>query len=434
MDTKIKPQTLKGFRDFLGVDSITRSLLIEKIKNIFELFGYEPLETPALEYAETLLGKYGNEADKLLYIFEDRGKRKVGLRYDQTVPLARVVAQYQNLPKPYKRYQIQPVWRGENTQKGRYREFLQCDADIIGDKFPAIADGEILALFWYIYEAIGFQSFQIIVNSRYVLKTIITKALRTDINVLPEKIFLSIVKSLDKLSKKGFEGVQNELLEKNVSKKNIDELFNYIKLMQDINYKQLEKIDNTLYYSLQMAIEKYKVPEKNIKFDPTLSRGLDYYTGLIFEGNVADEKNSLGGGGRYDNLIGKFTGNNVSAVGFAIGFDRTLELAKRKNLITIKKTLTKVMIAVKEDWEKVFPFVLELITDMRKFKIKSELYLNPREKLDKQIKYADRKDIPYVVIIGQDEIKKNSFSLRNMEKNTQQEVRSREELFKILVE
>ncbi len=185
-------QTLKGFRDFLPTDAIMRKRLISKIIEVFEQFGYDPMETPALEYAETLMGKYGEDADKLLYMFEDRGGRKIGMRYDQTVPLARIAAQYQDIPKPFKRYQIQPVWRAENTQRGRYREFLQCDADIIGDTNAAMADAEILALFFNIYNSIGFRDFKIVINSRIVLKSLINQSLgQKDI---PQETFLSGVR------------------------------------------------------------------------------------------------------------------------------------------------------------------------------------------------------------------------------------------------
>lgn len=221
-------QTLKGFRDFLPTDAIIRKNLISKITSVFEQFGYDPLETPALEYAETLMGKYGEDADKLLYMFKDRGGRNVGMRYDQTVPLARIAAQYQDIPKPFKRYQIQPVWRAENTQKGRYREFLQCDADIIGDTNPAMADAEILALFFNIYNKIGFKGFKIVINSRVVLKELISSSLGT--TEVPQEQFLTVVRSIDKLDKIGEEGVRKELLEKRLQ---INRLIPYLKILRN---------------------------------------------------------------------------------------------------------------------------------------------------------------------------------------------------------
>ncbi len=436
-----KPQTLKGFRDFLPSESIARSYLIEKMKTVFEKFGFDPLETPALEYAETLLGKYGDEADKLLYIFEDRGKRKVGMRYDQTVPTARVVAQYQDIAKPFKRYQIQPVWRAENTQKGRYREFLQCDADIIGDNFAPTADAEILTLFWNIYYELGFKSFQVVVNSRKLLKKIVDKAIsdsfgNENTTKIQDYINFKIYRIIDKLEKVGEEKVKEELTsvlkDEGFPQININIFMDSIKSFNFNSYKDLKEIDQNLYYSLQMAIENFKIPEKSIVINPLMVRGLDYYTGLIFEGIDKNYQSSLGGGGRYDNLIGQFSGNTVTAVGFAIGFDRTLDTAKSLGLIPNNKTKTRVLIAVIEDWKEVFPTSLNLVTQLRDLGINTELYLNPQEKIKKQLKYANKKGISYVIIVGPEEIKKNVVKLKNMKTGEQREL-NQEDLVKFLI-
>lgn len=423
----IKPQTLKGFRDFLPKDALKRGYVIDKIKRVFERYGFDPLETPALEYADVLLGKYGEEADKLLYLFEDNGGRSVGLRYDQTVPLARVIAQYQNdLPLPFKRYQIQPVWRAENTQKGRFREFLQCDADIIGDKFAPTADAEILTLVWNIYNSLGFSSIKLLVNSRTLINKIIfdTFGQASDIK-LSNLEFLLITRALDKMSKIGTEGVKKELISgalKGVPDANIDRFLKSVTEKKYKSYKQLEEIDQNLFYSLQMAIEKFRLPENSIEIDVTLVRGLDYYTGLIFEAIDQSYKSSLGGGGRYDQLIGQFIGKNVSAVGFAIGFDRTLEAATVLNLLSNKKTKTLVLVTVIENWTNSFPNALEYVTKLRNNNINAEIYLNPQEPLDKQLKYADKKGIQYVIIQGPNEIVKNKVLLKNMENREQIEL------------
>ncbi len=420
----ITAQTLKGFRDFLPEDAIKRKFVIGKITEIFERFGFDSLETPALEYAETLLGKYGDYADKLLYLFDDRGGRKVGLRYDQTVPLARVVAQYQNeLPFPFKRYQIQPVWRAENTQKGRYREFLQCDADIIGDKFAPTADAEILALAWSIFAELGFRSFKINVNSRTLIYKIVSDTFGTSANaLLNNTTFLIVTRALDKLSKIGAEGVVDELKNKGVPLASIDRMLQSIQSRTYSSYKELKGIDDTLYYSLQMAITNFSLPEEIINIDCTMVRGLDYYTGLIFEVVDGDNHTSLAGGGRYDKLIGQFTGENLPAVGFAIGFDRTLDLAIVKNLIPLQKTSTKVLISVIEDYKNVFPASLNLTTKLRNEGVNTELYLFPQEKLDKQLRYADKKGIPYVIILGPEEVAKNVVKLKNMQTKEQEEL------------
>jgi histidyl-tRNA synthetase len=394
-------QTLKGFRDFLPKEALKRKFVIDTITSVFQKFGFDPLETPALEYGEVLTGKYGEEADKLLYMFTDRGGRNIGLRYDQTVPLARVVAEYQDIPKPFKRYQIQPVWRAENTQKGRYREFLQCDADIIGDSYSPTADAEILSLLYSVYRALGFKKITIVVNSRQILRKLINDSLMTPPS---EEIFLSIVRSIDKLDKIAEEGVKAELLTKEIPEAAINELFTKISKWSSLTYKELESVDSNLYSSLKMAIENFQIPETALLFNPTLARGLDYYTGIIFEAVDASYPGSLGGGGRYDKLIGSFMGKDVTAVGFAIGFDRTLEVAEMNNLISTNTTVTKVLIAYEDDTDTIFPQALNLTATLREENINTEMYLNPKDKLEKQLKYADKKGIPYVVIVESEKL------------------------------
>lgn len=412
-------QTLKGFRDFLPTDAIIRKNLISKIISVFEQFGYDPLETPALEYAETLMGKYGEDADKLLYMFKDRGGRKVGMRYDQTVPLARIAAQYQDIPKPFKRYQIQPVWRAENTQKGRYREFLQCDADIIGDTNPAMADAEILALFFNIYNKIGFKDFKIVINSRVVLKELISSSLGT--SKVPQEQFLTVVRSIDKLDKIGEEGVRKELLEKKIADKQIDTLFKNIKEWSGLSITDLEKAGDTqLKFSIETAVNNFNVPKEQIVFDPKLARGLDYYTGIIFEAQLDGASGSLGGGGRYDDLINQFVGKQMSAVGFAIGFDRTLEAAKELKLIAEETTVTKVLVAYMGN-DKVLNTALQITTALREAGVNTELFLDSNKDLSKQLKYANKKGIRFVIIIGEEEIKNNTLKLKDMKTGDQEE-------------
>ena len=391
----IKAQTLKGFRDFLPVDAIKRQFVVGKIKTAFERFGFDPLETPALEYAETLLGKYGDEADKLLYVFEDRGGRKVGMRYDQTVPLARVVAQYQNLPKPFKRYQIQPVWRAENPQKGRYREFLQCDADIVGDTSP-LSDAEVIALAIKTIESLGFRTFRVFINDR----------------TLFDDIPLSAITIVDKLKKIGEEGVKKELLEKK---------FDPSLLSQVKNNKPTQNLRQIL-----TALSSLGVSEKIVQFEPTLARGLDYYTGTIFEiaidGYLAG---SVCGGGRYDNLIGQFTGKDVPAVGFAFGFDRIVEAMEQFNLIPNMSTVTRALVTAFENIDS-----RTLTSSLRKAGINTELFYEPA-KLDKQLKYADRKGIPYVIIQGPDEVKRGVVKLKNLQTKEQEELAVEEVIKKL---
>jgi histidyl-tRNA synthetase len=395
MDTKIKPQTLKGFRDFLPSDAIARNYVIGKIKEVFERFGFDPLETPALEYAETLLGKYGDEADKLLYIFEDRGKRKVGLRYDQTVPLARVVAQYQNLPKPFKRYQIQPVWRAENTQKGRFREFMQCDIDTVGVK-DLYADAEIITCVLTVIKYLGFKNSKMFINDRSVFY-----------KMRPEFII-----AIDKLAKIGKEGVIKELINKGMPKNDAEKFINSFD----------KKNPTPLMISLFKILKENGLKEGvDFEFAPTLARGLDYYTSTIFELTCQDySAGSIGGGGRYDKLIGQFTNQNIPAVGFAFGFDRLLEAMKQLNLLSNKTTSTKVLVTVFSN--ELIKKSISIVNELRNNNINTDINLNTDLRLDKQLKYANKKNIPYVIIVGPEEAKNNVVKLKDMKTGEQKEL------------
>lgn len=406
----IKPQTLKGFRDFLPSEARKRQYVISKLKTVFELFGFEPLETPTLEYEEILAGKYGEEGDKLMYRFEDNGKRRVAMRYDQTVPLSRVAAQYQNdLPNPFKRYQIQPVWRAENTQKGRFREFLQCDADIVGPSSP-LADAEIIATAAKCIETLGFKNFKILVNDRENLK------FAKDIEGITEEENLMIIRAVDKLKKIGKEGVLNELMKNGFSKETA------AKVMQEVELRK-----PTLYLSqIFEALEQLGVSKNVVEFSPTLARGLDYYTGLIFEIEIENYTvGSVCGGGRYDNLIGMFAGRQIPAVGFALGFDRILEAMEEFKLYPneLNSSSTKVLVTIFS--EELKQESLDICSQLRSNNINAEAYLGEiKEKnpLEKQLKYANQKQIPYVIIIGPEEKEKKVVTLKNLETREQKEM------------
>lgn len=394
----IKAQTLKGFRDFLPAEEKKRQFVINTVKSVFERYGFEPLETPALEYEEILTGKYGDEGDKLMYKFEDLGKRKVALRYDQTVPLARVVAEYQNqLPFPFKRYQIQNVWRAENTQKGRYREFLQCDIDIAGCDSP-LADSEIIETTIKAYQSLGFKNFKVLINDRQLFSGLSTEA----------------VIAIDKLKKIGETGVCNELVEKNIAK-NTEEAKNLLqKLLDQKPTEQLLKIFALLE---QLELKKY------IEFSPTLARGMNYYTGMIFEVETPDYPyGAIGSGGRYDNLIGIFTNNQIPAVGFAMGFDRTLEAMEALQLFPdyLATATTKVLVTIFSLELK--SKSLEICSLLRSKNINTELYLNEEAKMDKQLKFANQRNIPFVVIIGPEEAEKNLVTVKNMRTREQKQI------------
>jgi histidyl-tRNA synthetase len=383
---KIEPKVLKGFRDFLPENARKRQFVIKTLQSVFELYGFEPLETPTLEYEEILTGKYGEEGEKLMYRFEDHGKRRVAMRYDQTVPLARVIAQYQNeITLPFKRYQIQPVWRADNTQRGRFREFLQCDIDTIGSQGP-LSDAEILQTVEKAYEALGFKDFIILINDRKNFEGVDPKAIAI----------------IDKLKKIGEEGVKKELQEKGFEST----------LLQEIQDKPETE---SLKQILSLAASN------RIQYEPTLARGLDYYTGIIIEVEINGYTvGSVGGGGRYDRLIGMFAKNDYPAVGYAFGFDRTIEAMEELNLFPAQLIATKVLITVFSPELK--QKSLEIGALLRENNINTEIYLDETAKMDKQLKYADKKKIPYVVVIGPDEAKQNNVVLKNMKTREQETI------------
>jgi histidyl-tRNA synthetase len=392
----IKPQTLKGFRDFLPQEARKRKYVSGIFQNVFETFGFEPLETPALEYEEILAGKYGDEGEKLMYRFEDNGKRRVAMRYDQTVPLARVVAQYQNeLSLPFKRYQLQNVWRAENTQKGRYREFLQCDADIVGLN-SAAADAEILAVIAQGLRALGFKEYKILVNDRSVFGDLPIEAIIT----------------IDKLKKIGGENVKKELKDRGFAEETLDTIQN-------------AEMPESLTGILQIA-KHLGVDEESLVFEPTLARGLDYYTGLIFEVEIAGYPvGSVCGGGRYDKLLGLFANREIPAVGFAIGFDRVMEAMSELELFpaSLAATATALVTVFGPECSDTS---IDIANKLRENGITADLWLDPNAKMEKQLKYANAKAIPYVIIAGPEEIKKNIVIVKDMDQREQKEMKLEE--------
>lgn len=394
---RIEPRTLKGFRDFLPKEARKRTYVIETLKRVFESYGFEPLETPTLEYEDILLGKYGEEGDKLMYRFEDNGQRRVALRYDQTVPLARVIARYKNeLTFPFKRYQIQSVFRAENTQKGRFREFLQCDIDTVSNT-QALSDAEIIALAYQGFVKLGFTDFKFIVNDRATFK----------------ELSKGTIASIDKIKKIG----QDKVIEELISRGEYDEYENAKNVLIEI-----ERTTPTPWIeSVINSAQSLGVPKENISFDPYLARGLDYYTSTIIEVEAREYTGgSLGGGGRYDNLIGMFEGENMPAVGFSFGFDRIMEAMEELSLFPEKLQKIQFLVTVfsNEFREKSEEAALYL----REKGYNAELYLETDAKMDKQLKYADKKNIPFAVIIGPEEVEKNLVTVKNLATFTQNKI------------
>lgn len=401
-------QTLKGFRDFLAKDAIKRQYLKSKFIEIFELFGFEPIETPTLEYQELLLGKYGNEADKLVFKFTDEGGRNVALRYDQTVPTARILAMYnQNIPMPWRRFQIQNAFRAEKPQKGRFREFTQCDIDIFGSTSP-LSDAELLAVGNTLLKNLGFKNFKILLNDRAILFKLMENA------KIPENLQLSTIQSIDKLDKKSREDVEQELISKNLSVEMIHGLFETLD-----NAEPTEILKKTIEYSKMLGIE-----ENILSFTPRLARGLDYYNSTIYEFEIDDYKaGSVAGGGRYDNLINNLCGVNIPATGYSWGFDRLIEALDQFDLFPkdLSKTITKVLLTVFS--EELLPASTKAVNILRDKGINSEIIPSIDMKLEKQLKYADKKGIKWLIVIGPDEKEKDTVILKNLETGHQEEIK-----------
>lgn len=415
---KPTPQILKGMRDFLPPRMRLRRYVINTLTTIFERYGFEPLETPGVEYAETLEGKFGEEADKLIYKFEDRGGREVGLRYDLTVPLARVVALYPDLVKPFKRFQVAPVWRAEKPQKGRYREFWQCDVDIVGSS-SMLADAEVIKVVYDGLTALGFQSFVIKINDRKVLTGLATYA-----NVPGEQV-AGVYRAIDKMDKIGREAVREELVTAGIPADAVDRLLEVCgtpgsnrELLGDLRAKlagtgigiegvgELEKL---LDYLGDMGI-----PEDFYHVDCSMVRGLDYYTGPIFETVVERPRiGSISGGGRYDRLVGMLGGRDYPATGVAFGLERIVDVIEELNMApaSVATPVTKVLVTVFAP--ELVGHSLAVAEEMRERGINTEVYLG-QDRLGAQLRYADRKGIPYVIIIGPDELAAGVVVLRDM--------------------
>lgn len=407
-------QTLKGFRDFLPSQMALRERILTIFKDVFVLFGFAPLQTPTLEYAEVLMGKYGEEADKLLYTFEDRGGRRIGLNYDLTVPLARVLSQYQDIPKPFKRYQIQPSYRAENPQRGRYRQFTQCDVDTVGAT-SELSDAEIIAVIYTALKRIGFTNFIIQINDRQIFNNLVQDGL------IPEEKLTDVIRSVDKLDKIGRTGVTAELLGKGYEAGLIEAVLN--KLMRSEKTERLEKI-----FSYLKLLE---VDEANFSFSPVLARGLDYYTSTIFEAIIPDAGiGSVAGGGRYDNLIKTLGGPNLPAVGTTIGLDRICDVIEDNDLFpNLQNAAVTVLVTIFS--EELISNSLKICSKLRLNNIPTELYADATSKIEKQMKYADQKKIEHVLIIGPEEAAQNMFTVKNL-KTREQKTVALEELINIL--
>ena len=442
-------------RDFLPADVRKREYVIGVIKQVYERYGFEPLETPAVENIETLMGKYGEEGNQLIFKILKRGEHEktgeadLALRYDLTVPLARVVAQYQNeLPKFFKRYQIQPVWRADRPARGRFREFYQCDVDVLGST-SMVVEAELIAAASDALVALGFDDFTIRLNHRQVLTGILDQA-----GVAADKQSDALI-ALDKMDKAGPEDVARELNERGITGESASKLMWFFEGLAGIEraagfvdvgepgteraaynanvlgrlvefigaHETGAKGVDDLREVLQFA--NANGTDQRIKLDPTLARGLAYYTGAIIEINVADLAGSLGGGGRYDNLVGMFLGKDVPACGFSLGLERIIVVMSERGMFPTQLISSPADVMVTIWNEDSVGESIALATELRSKGLRVDLYPDA-DKMGKQFKYASARGVSFVAIVGDDERARGEVALKDMRSGEQRSVKREE--------
>lgn len=418
MSKTINPRTPKGFRDYLPETMLRRQHVIEAITDVFHRFGFEPLDTPILELRETLLGKYGEDAEKLIFNAQHgRSSRDpLAMRYDLTVPLARVVAQYESeLSFPFKRYHIAPVFRGERPQRGRYREFYQCDADIVGVA-SIEADAEIVTMMHRILDRLKFPQFTIKINHRKLLGAI------GEFSGVPDAQLPDLYRSVDKFDKIGAAGVRQELIEREVQPDAVSRMMDLLQAYEpgsgnlDLISDAIGIGDNGLddLRGLADLLSESGIPTRCYDFDFTMVRGLGYYTGPIFE-TVISRPNlgSVTGGGRYDELIGMFRKQSLPTTGTSFGIERIIDLMDELDLYPANLGGTLVQVLVTVFSQETSKPSMKVANQLRDAGINTELYFEPR-KLGRQFGYADKKGIPIVAIAGPDEIDAGVVKLRRL--------------------
>jgi histidyl-tRNA synthetase len=414
----IEPRTLKGFRDYLPEAMIPRERLIDTARHVYRSYGFSPIDTPALEYLEILTGKGSDETDRQLYRFQDHGGRDVGMRFDLTVPLARFAAQHiGELGTPFKRYHIAAVWRGENTQRGRYREFMQCDFDTIGTRSVA-ADIETALVIHDLFVALGFAKFTIHVNNRQVLNGLLQK-----LHLVEQST--AMLRALDKLGKAGPEKVSEEMTTAGATAAQAAEILKLAELSgsSDQILAQLDSLvaGNELgaagVENLRQVLAGARaagVPDERLKLDVSIARGLDYYTGAIFETYLGDLPTigSVCSGGRYDNLAGLYTKQELPGIGASLGLDRLLAAMEELNMIEKVRTPAPVFIAY-FDAARLHDY-LRLASQVRAAGIGCEVFPEPK-KLGQQLKYADQRGFRAALIAGEREFAENQCQLKDLQ-------------------
>ncbi len=432
---KVEPRTLPGFMELLPKEQILFNKMKEKIQKSYEKFGFLPIDTPIIEMSDVLLAKAGGETEKQIYRFQ-KGDNDLALRFDLTVPLAKYVTKYYNdLSFPFRRYQIGKVYRGERPQKGRFREFYQCDIDIIGDgELSIINDAEMPAVIYSTIKNLGFEDFTICINNRKLLSGLFKELDLEDKSV-------DIMRIIDKIEKIGKENVIECLKDLELSENQINEIIDFIEIggtteekinsLEKLNYTNeifnegLEELKQVVKY-----VKAFGVPNSNFKVDLTIARGLDYYTGTVYETflNEYRELGSVCSGGRYDNLAEYYTDKKLPGVGISIGLTRLFYKLNELNALKEEQnSIAKVLVlSMAEDNSK----ALEIATELRKENINTEVYLE-NKKIKAKFKYADRLAIPYVIVIGEDEIANNTVTLKNMQTGEQETLKIEETIKKI---
>lgn len=418
---KVEPKILPGFMELLPQDQIKFNKMYDTIRSVYEKFGFLPLDTPVLEYSDVLLAKAGGETEKQIYRFL-KGDTDISMRFDLTVPLARYVSQrYNDLTFPFKRYQMSKVYRGERQQKGRYREFYQCDIDIIGNEsLDLVYDAEIPTIIYHVFKELNIGEFVIKINNRKVLNGFFSSL------DLSEKV-TDILRIIDKIDKIGKEAVKKELINIGVSDEKCNSILEFIEITgsNDEILSKLDslKIENEVFVNglseLKQVVKNlraFNVPEDNFIINLTIARGLDYYTGTVYETNLVKypELGSICSGGRYENLTEYYTKQKLPGIGISIGLTRLFSQLKDIGVLDEKpeeKSVTKVL--VMDIGNQDFDYMLKVATAFRESGIQTDVYYGDKG-MKAKMKYANKLYIPYVAIIGEDEVKNNTVSLKNM--------------------
>jgi histidyl-tRNA synthetase len=442
-----KPSIPKGTRDFSPIEVERRNYIFNTIRSTFKKYGYQAIETPTMENLSTLTGKYGDEGDQLIFKvlnsgdflakateekLQSRNSKAItseisekALRYDLTVPFARYVVMHQNeIALPFKRYQIQPVWRADRPQKGRYREFYQCDADVVGSD-SLLNEAEFVCIYDEALSNLGFKDFSILINNRKILAGI------SEYIGKPE-LLIDMTVAIDKLDKIGLDGVKNELLTKGFTEQDLVKLEPVI-LLKGTSEEKIKSLKNILADSeigkngieelekVFSILKNFNLRNAKVELDITLARGLNYYTGAIFEVKTHEvAMGSIGGGGRYDDLTGMFGLKNLTGVGISFGADRIYDVMEELKLFPENAMSTTKVLITHFD-EKAFDYALPLIAQLRNNNIASELYPNI-SKMQKQMKYANDKGVPYVIVIGDTEMQSGKLAFKNMLTGSQTEL------------